>query len=82
MDPVNITQNNRSLRPNMTRRVNRVSGVSSIRRYTVVEDTDRENFIKAVMDKSKEGYVVQGGVSVLLSASNRTTYYSQAMVKY
>jgi hypothetical protein len=79
MDPVNITQNNRSLRPNITRRVSRVSGVTPIRSYTVIEANLKKDLIQGVMDKSKEGYVLQGGISLFFVGSTRV--YSQAMVK-
>ena len=84
MDPVNTTQSLRNngtlLRPNMTRRVKRVSGVSAIRAYTVLEANQKKDLINEVMEKSKEGYVVQGGVCLVFVGSTRV--YSQAMVKY
>lgn len=84
MDPVNTTQSLRNngtlVRPNMTRRVKRVSGVSAITAYTVLEANLKKDLIKEVMEKTKEGYVLQGGVCLVFVGSTRV--YSQAMVKY
>jgi len=85
MDPVNgnahsLRNTGTLARPNMTRRVNRISGLTPIRSYTVIEANQKKDLIKEIMEKSKEGYVLQGGVSLFFVGSTRV--YSQAMVKY
>ena len=81
MDPVSISgnRNNRSVvrRNNQTRRAAEVAAVS----YIVVSDNKENDFTVKVMNKIREGYALQGGVSVVIG-NNSYKLYTQAMVKY
>ena len=71
MDPVNITRN----RNTRTRNANRATAIS----YILVSNTNENDFTNEVTNKIRQGYIPQGGVSVVFI---ETTLYTQAMVKY
>ena len=71
MDPVNITRN----RNTRTRNANRATATS----YILVSNTSENDFTSEVTDKIRQGYIPQGGVSVVVIG---TILYTQAMVKY
>jgi hypothetical protein len=71
MDTANITRN----RNTRTRNANRATATS----YILVSNTSENDFTSEVTDKIRQGYIPQGGVSVVFI---ETTLYTQAMVKY
>ena len=77
MDPTNV--NAGSLRRNVTRRVNRVFRMPTITDYIIIEARYARDVVRDVMNKAKEGYVPQGGITVL--TAGQSGLYSQAMVK-
>ena len=72
MDPVNIP-GNRNARRNQTRRDRPLTD------YILVSANRENDFTSQIMNKSREGYIPQGGVSVVVGTSK---LYTQAMVKY
>ena len=74
MDPVNIP-GNRNARRNQTRRNDR-----ALTDYILVSGNRENDFTSQIINKSREGYIPQGGVSVVIVGGNRL--YTQAMVKY